>query len=451
MLLSTLADRIPGPASVIGDDVSIDDVTHDSRAVKVGDLFVAVRGLVMDGHDFVDAALAAGAAAVAVDRAADATYSQLVVQDTRASLGPLAAAVHGEPSQRVAVVGITGTNGKTTVTHVIESIVAAGGGTPGVIGTVGARIAGDHIALSRTTPEASDLQRLLARMVEADVHVVAVEVSSHALALHRLFDVAGAERAVVGVDDEAGRSIAATAQMPVTTVALDQAADITATDVEMTLDGSTFTVITPEGSYRASMPLPGRFNIRNALLAAAIARELRCTYETIAAGLAVVGAIPGRFETVDEGQPFGVVVDYAHTPDAIAAMIESAHRLTDGRVIAVVRAGGDRDRAKRAAMGRAAAGADLVVLTSDNPRSEDPLVIIAEVAAGLASGAEAFTEPDRRLAIRSAVAHAEKGDLVLILGKGHETGQEVDGTIHPFDDRMVAAEELRAAMGEVTA
>ena len=485
MLLSTLADRIPGPASVIGDDVSIDDVTHDSRAVKVGDLFVAVRGLVMDGHDFVDAALAAGAAAVAVDRAADATYSQLVVQDTRASLGPLAAAVHGEPSQRVAVVGITGTNGKTTVTHLIESIVAAGGGTPGVIGTVGARIAGDHIALSRTTPEASDLQRLLARMVEADVDVVAVEVSSHALALHRvdgvwfrvvaftnlmqdhldfhgdmdsylavksrLFDVAGAERAVVGVDDEAGRSIAATAQMPVTTVALDQAADITATDVEMTLDGSTFTVITPEGSYRASMPLPGLFNIRNALLAAAIARELRCTQETIAAGLAVVGAIPGRFETVDEGQPFGVVVDYAHTPDAIAAMIESAHRLTDGRVIAVVGAGGDRDRAKRAAMGRAAAGADLVVLTSDNPRSEDPLVIIAEVAAGLASGAEAFTEPDRRLAIRSAVAHAEKGDLVLILGKGHETGQEVDGTIHPFDDRMVAAEELRAAMGEVTA
>ncbi|MCZ6462404.1 MAG: UDP-N-acetylmuramoyl-L-alanyl-D-glutamate--2,6-diaminopimelate ligase, partial [Actinobacteria bacterium] len=320
---------------------------------------------------------------------------------------------------------------------------------------------------------------------EANVDVVAVEVSSHALALHRvdgvwfrvaaftnlmqdhldfhgdmgsyltakrrLFDVTRAERAVVGVDDEAGRSIATAAQMPVTTVALDRVADITATDIEVTLGGSRFTVITPEGSYRAVMPLPGHFNVRNALLAAAIARELRCTEETIAEGLAAVGAIPGRFEPIDEGQPFGVVVDYAHTPDAIAVMIESAHRLTEGRVIVVVGAGGDRDKAKRKAMGRAASGADLMVLTSDNPRSEDPLVIITEVAAGLASGVEAVTEPDRRLAIRSAVGRAEKGDLVLILGKGHETGQEVEGTIHPFDDRVVAAEELRAATGEVTA
>lgn len=485
MLLSTLAERVPGPAAVVGDDVSVDDVTHDSRAVKIGDLFVAIRGLETDGHEFVEAALAAGAAAVTVDRASEASYSQLVVPDTRAALGPLAAAVHGEPSQRVAVVGVTGTNGKTTVTHLIESIIAAGGGTPGVIGTVGGRIAGDHFSLPRTTPEASDFQRLLARMVDAQVDVVAVEVSSHALALHRvdgvwfrvaaftnlmqdhldfhgdmdsylavkrrLFDTTRAERAVVGVDDDAGRSIAATAQMPVTTVALDRVADITATDIEVALAGSTFTVITPEGGYRVSMPLPGRFNVRNALLAAAIARELECTQETIAAGLAGVGVIPGRFESVDEGQPFGVVVDYAHTPDAVAAMVESARRLTEGRVIAVVGAGGDRDKAKRAAMGRAAAGADLVVLTSDNPRSEDPLMIITEVAAGLASGAPAFTEPDRRLAIRSAVARAEKGDLVLILGKGHETGQEVEGIIHPFDDRLVAAEELRAAMGEVRA
>ncbi|GMQ84478.1 MAG: UDP-N-acetylmuramoyl-L-alanyl-D-glutamate--2,6-diaminopimelate ligase [Acidimicrobiia bacterium] len=485
MLLSTLAERLPGGASVIGEDVSIDDVTHDSRAVKVGDLFVAVRGLVADGHEYVEAAIAAGAAAVAVDRANEASYSQLIVQDTRAALGPLAAAVHGEPSQRVAVVGVTGTNGKTTVTHLIESIVAAGGGTPGVIGTVGGRIAGQHVSVPRTTPEASDLQRLLARMVEAGVDVVAIEVSSHALALHRvdgvwfrvaaftnlmqdhldfhgdmdsylaaksrLFDVTRAERAVVDIDDEAGRSIAAAAQMPVTTVALDRASDITATDIEVTLGGSTFTVITPEGSYRASMPLPGRFNVRNALLAAAIARELQCTTETIAVGLAAVGVIPGRFEAVDEGQPFGLVVDYAHTPGAIAAMVESARRLTDGRVIALVGAGGDRDKAKRAAMGGAAAGADLVVLTSDNPRSEDPSLIISEVAAGLVPDTEALIEPDRRLAIRSALARAQKGDLVLILGKGHETGQDIDGTIHPFDDRLVAAQELRAVMGEATA
>jgi UDP-N-acetylmuramoyl-L-alanyl-D-glutamate--2,6-diaminopimelate ligase len=476
MRLSTLAERVPGNASVVGDDVAVEDVTHDSRSVKPGDLFVAVRGLETDGHRFVAAALAAGAAAVAVERTGEGRHSQLVVDDTRAALGPLAAAVHGDPSQHIAVVGVTGTNGKTTVTHFIESIVGAAGLVPGVIGTVGARIGGKHISVPRTTPEASDLQRLLSDMAAAAVDVAAIEVSSHALSLHRvngtrfrvaaftnlmqdhldfhgdmdsylsakrrLFDGALSERAVVVVDDEAGRSIASSVAIPVTTVSVGGDAAVTASDVSVTMQGSSFTVRSPDGDYRASIPLPGLFNVRNALVAATVAAELGIDQESIVTGLAGVGGIPGRFERVDAGQPFDVVVDYAHTPDAIAAVVGSARPLTDRSLIAVVGAGGDRDREKRPAMGAAASGADLVVITSDNPRSEDPDAIIEAVAAGVPDGVAVVTEPDRRSAIKLALSRAGAGDLVLILGKGHEQGQEVAGTVLPFDDRLVAAEEL---------
>jgi len=481
MLLSALADRVPGETVVVGADVSVTDVTHDSRLVKPGDLFVAVRGLESDGHRFVDAAIRAGAVAVAVERDSDVPSSQLVVEDTRSALGPLAAAVHGDPSHRLVVVGVTGTNGKTTVTYFLESIVAAAGLIPGVIGTVGARIAAHHVPLPRTTPEASDLQRLLAEMIGAGVDVAAIEVSSHALSLERvngtrfrvaaftnlmqdhldfhgdmgsylaakstLFTASLADRAVIGVDGEAGRSIAADSEVPVTTVAVDRKADVTAGDIEVTMEGSAFTVNTPEGRYRASIPLPGVFNVQNALIAVAIGREIDLDPDAIVAGLSNVGPIPGRFELVEAGQPFGVVVDFAHTPDAIAAMIASARRLTEGSIIAVVGAGGDRDRDKRPAMGTAAAGADMTVVTSDNPRSEDPAAIIAEVVAGIPEGAEFVIEPDRRSAIRAALGSATDSDLVLILGKGHERGQEVAGTVLPFDDRVVAAEELGAVRG----
>jgi len=476
MRLSALADRVPGETTLIGDDVSVSDVTHDSRLVKPGDLFVAVRGFESDGHRFVPGAIEAGAAAVAVERAVAGPHSQLVVEDTRSALGPLAAAVHGEPSQRIAVVGVTGTNGKTTVTHLIESIVAAAGMTPGVVGTVGARVAGDHADLPRTTPEASDLQRLLAEMVDAGVDVAAVEVSSHALSLYRvegtwfrivaftnlmrdhldfhgdmsayleakrrLFDPARAERAVVAVDDEAGRSIAAAARIPVTTVAVGGPADVTARDIDLAMGGSRFTLAMPHGDLPATLPIPGLFNVQNAVVAAAIATALEIPDEAIAAGLAAVGAIPGRFEPIDAGQGFDVVVDYAHTPDAIAAVITSARQLTDGTIIALVGAGGDRDTEKRPAMGAAAAAADLIVVTSDNPRSEDPDAIIAAVAGGIPDGAAIITESDRRTAIRQALSRAGDGDLVLILGKGHEQGQEIAGSTLPFDDRLVVAEEL---------
>jgi UDP-N-acetylmuramoyl-L-alanyl-D-glutamate--2,6-diaminopimelate ligase len=480
MRLSVLAKRVPGEATVVGPDVSVGDVTHDSRLVEPGDLFVAVPGLETDGHQYVTAALEAGAAAVAVEMAlaTPTDTSQLIVDDTRSALGPLAAAVHGDPSQRIAVVGVTGTNGKTTVTHLLESIVSAADLTPGVIGTVGAHLGVARVPLSLTTPEASDLQRLLAEMVEAGVDVAALEVSSHALALQRvngtwfrvaaftnlmqdhldfhgdmdaylaakqqLFDADRAERAVVAIDDEAGRSIAAAVRIPATTVAVDGEADISASDIAVTMEGSTFTVRTPEGEFAASIPLPGVFNVQNAVVAAATARDLGIGEEAIIAGLADVSTIPGRFEPVNAGQTFGVVVDYAHTPDAIAAVVESARLLAGGSVIALIGAGGDRDKSKRPAMGAAAAAADLVVVTSDNPRSEDPDAIIGEVVGGIPTDVDLITEPDRRAAIRAALSGAGDRDLVLILGKGHEQGQEVAGVIHPFDDRVVAAEELGA-------
>jgi len=481
MRISTLADRVPGETTVVGPDASVSDVTHDSRLVKPGDLFVAVRGFESDGHLFVDEAVAAGAAAVAVDDSVDGPYSQLVVEDTRSALGLLAAAVHGDPSQRIAVVGVTGTNGKTTVTHLVESIVTAAGMTPGVVGTVGARVAGEHVTLPRTTPEASDLQRLLREMVDAEVDVVALEVSSHALALHRvngtrfriaaftnlmqdhldfhgdmgsylsakrlLFEPGLAERAVVAVDDEAGRSIATGLSIPVTTVAVEGEADMTPRDVALTMGGSTFTVETPQGEVNARLPIPGLFNIQNALVAVAIGTALGIPDEAISAGLAAVGTIPGRFEPVDSGQPFGVVVDYAHTPDAIAAVIASARLLVTGSVIAVVGAGGDRDREKRPAMGAAASAADVLVVTSDNPRSEDPGAIIDEVVSGVPEDFGVTTDPDRRNAIRTALSRAGDRDLVLILGKGHEQGQEIAGRVLPFDDRLVVAEELELLRG----
>lgn len=474
MLLSALAERIGG--RLLGDDVDVTDVTHDSRTAGNGALFVAVRGFERDGHDFVGAAAAGGAAAAAVESALDVEISQLVVADTREALGPLASAVHGDPSRRIAVVGVTGTNGKTTVTHLVESIVEAAGATPGVVGTVGARVAGTVVAVPRTTPEASDLQRLLADMVTAGVDVAAIEVSSHALALERaggthfavagftnlmqdhldfhgdmddyfaakrrLFDPALVDHAVISVDTGAGRTLAETVEVSTTTTSVGGNADLDAVDVVTTLDGSTFTVVTPDGTYPASIPLPGVFNVENAMVAVGITRHLGIGPDATAAGLGSVGEIPGRFEPVRAGQPFGVVVDYAHTPDAIAAVVSSGRALVEGKLIAVVGAGGDRDRDKRPAMGAAAAVADLAVITTDNPRSEDPATIIEEVVAGIPAGAEVITEPDRRAAIRAALGRAGANDLVLILGKGHEPGQEVGDTVLPFDDRIVAREEL---------
>ena len=480
--LSEIAIRVPGGAALVGDDPVITDVTHDSRAVGPGCLFVAIPGALADGHEFVAGAFAAGAAAVAVERDVVGP-SRIVVPDTRAALPWLAAAVFGDPSLRLPVVGVTGTNGKTTVTHLLERIMIADGRTPGVVGTIGARFGDIAAPVSRTTPEASKLQRLLAEMIDTGVDVAAIEVSSHALSLHRvdairfrvaaftnlmqdhldfhgdmesyfaakasLFTSDRVEHAVICIDDEAGRRIARSTDLPITTVAISRDADVTASSIGEYMDGTSFIIDAPAGSFPVRLPMAGRFNVQNALVAAGIAVELGVPPGSIARGLASVETIPGRFERITTSTGPGIVVDYAHTPDAIEAVVGGARNLVHGRVIVVVGAGGDRDREKRPAMGRAAGSADLVILTTDNPRSEDPATIVAAVRSGVDETASVVEEPDRRLAIRRALQWAGPDDIVLILGKGHETGQEFADRIEPFDDRLVAFEEA-ARVAEVS-
>jgi UDP-N-acetylmuramoyl-L-alanyl-D-glutamate--2,6-diaminopimelate ligase len=460
------------------------DVHHNSAAVEPGTLFVAVRGVTRDGHEFVDAAVANGAVALIVEEPSDVAVPQLVVADARAALGIAAGTVHGHPADRMVVIGVTGTNGKTTVTHMIESIVAASGQVPGLIGTIGARVAGTPVELARTTPEASDLQRLLAQMSVAGVEVVALEVSSHALALRRvagvcfevvaftnlsqdhldfhsdmedyylakaaLFTKECSHHAVVWTDDPWGVRLAGDAEIPVTTVGLT-GADVTATDVVSRIEGSSFTMVMGSERLEVQLPIPGRFNIANALIAAACVVASGMTPAEAARGLSLLPPVPGRFELLPIEAPFTLIIDYAHSPDAIDAVITEVRALDPGRITVVVGAGGDRDREKRPMMGAAAARADRVILTSDNPRSEDPNAIASEVAAGIAPDCDVVVELDRRRAIHLALRLAQPGDVVLVLGKGHEPGQEfADGRIEPFDDSVVVAEEwqgIRSAGG----
>jgi UDP-N-acetylmuramoyl-L-alanyl-D-glutamate--2,6-diaminopimelate ligase len=475
--LASLAAAVGG--AVAGDDsVVITDVTHDSRDAGPGVLFVAVRGFTVDGHRFVEAARSAGAAAVCVeDPSAAGDGPAIIVSETRTAMGPLAAAVHGDPSARMSVVGVTGTNGKTTVTHLLEGIVRAAGGTPGIVGTVGARIAGSAVTVERTTPEATDLQRLLASMAAAGVDTVAMEVSSHALSLGRvdavrfrvaaftnlsqdhldfhvdmetyfgvkagLFTPEHASHAVIWVDDPAGARLAGRTDLPITRVGRGSDADVTARDLSCSLEGSDFLLRSHDTEVPIRLRLAGEFNVANALLAAACAAELGIEWDSIAAGLGAVDRIAGRFELVETGKDFAIVVDYAHTPEGIATVIEAVRRLTPGsRVLVVVGAGGDRDAGKRPLMGAAAAGADVAFITTDNPRSEDPSVILDQVSAGAAAGpAEVVAELDRRAAIAAAIGTAGTGDVVLILGKGHEQGQDYGNVVVPFDDATVAREE----------
>ncbi len=464
-------------------DVAIVDVTHDSRSAGAGVLFACRPGRRSDGHDYAPLAVRAGSPALLVERRLDLDVAQLEVPSVATVLGPVAALVHGNPSRELSLCGVTGTNGKTTTAYLLESILRTAGARTGLVGTVETRIAGETVAGVRTTPEASDLQRLLRRMRTAGVTAAVMEVSSHGLALRRvdgtrfavavftnlsqdhldfhcdledyfqaklrLFRAAFTAAAVVNVDDAYGRRVATTADVPVTRVSPSGAApaDAVAADVELLASGSTFTAHLRGGRVRTHTALPGDFNVANALTAMAVAEVLGVAPEAAAEGVAACSGVPGRMEPVDVGQPFTVLVDYAHTPEAVERLLAAARGLTDRRVVVVVGCGGDRDAGKRPLMGRAAATlADLAVLTSDNPRSEDPAAILAAVVDGAASvpGARWHAEPDRRAAIATALDAAEPGDVVVIAGKGHETTQELTGATVAFDDRAVARSLLCA-------
>ena len=461
--LSELAAGVAG-SRVVGSDQEVVAVEIDSRAVSAGELFACVPGAIVDGHMFAPAAVAQGASAVMVDRELALDVAQLVVPDVRRALGPVAAELAGHPSRHLSVVGVTGTNGKTTVVTLLRSILTSAGWPATTIGT---------LTGARTTPEAHALQRQLADALADGVRVVAMEVSSHGLVQHRvdathfavvaftnlsqdhldyhgsmeayfeakalLFDPGRAAAAVVNVDDVAGRELVErwnrVAPVPAIGYSL---ADVH--DLVLEQDGSRF-------GWRGRpvrVPLLGRYNVANALAAAEVARALGIEDDVIVAGLAQAAGAPGRMESIDAGQPFVVLVDYAHTPDALAATLRSAREMVNGgRVIVVFGCGGDRDASKRAPMGAAASElADIAILTDDNPRSEDPAAIRAAVRSGMLGPASMWEEPDRRAAIGLALQAAKTGDVVVVAGKGHEIGQTVAGVTTPFDDRVVVREEL---------
>ena len=472
-------------------DVEVSAITHDSRRTTPGSCFACIPGAVTDGHDHAADAVARGAVALLVERPLPLPVPQARVASVRAVLGPVAAALFGDPSASMRVLGVTGTNGKTTTTYLLEAIARRAGDRVGVVGTVGARLAGepitDAVAGAHTTPEASDLQALLARMRDAGADTVAMEVSSHALDQHRvdgtqfaavcftnlsrehldyhgtldayfeakasLFTRTRTPAAAVNLDDARGAELARRALadgLDVWTYSVDDAsADVGASTVTFGAHATRATLVDRRSGTEAivELPLVGEFNLANALAAAATSRSAGVPFAAVVAGLADPLVVPGRLEGVDAGQPFAVLVDYAHTPDALGRVLDAARPLaaTGGRVVCVFGCGGDRDPGKRPLMGEAvAARADLAVLTSDNPRSEDPQAIADAVLPGLAGAADVQVELDRRRAIALALGAARSGDVVVVAGKGHETGQTAQGRTVPFDDRVVAREELEA-------
>ncbi len=488
MHLRALLTELDAP-SVVGDPgVEIRGLAYDSRETGPGFVFAALRGAVHDGHAFIGEAVARGAAAVVVDRevALPPDVAVVRVSDTRRALAQISAAYHGHPSRRLCVIGVTGTNGKGATTYLIEAVLRGAGRACGIIGTMGIVVDGRVLPSARTTPEAPDLQRALRIMAEAGHAYAAVEVASHALAQERvagcLFAVGvftnltrdhldfhgsmeayraakarlfamlpGDGWAVLNADDPASRIMASVSPARALTYGVRAPADVRGRDLRLHLRGSSFVAETPAGSVPVELRLAGAFNVANALAALATGITQELPLPVMAEALAAMPGIPGRFESVEEGQPFAVIVDYAHTPDGLDNVLRTAREVTDGRLIVVFGCGGDRDRTKRPVMGGIAAGwADHVIVTSDNPRTEDPGAIIEEIRPGAESGAAARgvrvqIEPDRRRAIAAAVAEARPGDLVLIAGKGHETYQEIAGVKHPFDDREVVREVLGAS------
>ena len=454
--------------------VELRDLAYDVRTVEDGSLFFCVPGSRADGHDFAPEAARRGAAALVVERPLEVDLPQLVVASSREAMAQAADVFFGEPTRELQLAGITGTNGKTTTCFLTYEILAAAGRSPGLVGTVESRVGGKSRKMARTTPEAIDLQRLFREMIDAGNRSCVIEASSHAIELHRLdrarfaalaftnlsqdhldfhetmekyfaakrslFLIGDETPAAINIDDAYGRRLAADlralGQEQVLTFGRAPDADLRPDEIELGAEGTRIRL----GKLELRSPLRGAFNAENLLTAAAVSRLLGIEDDQIAAGVAALKGVPGRFEAVDQDQPFTVVVDYAHTPDALARLLSAARELARGKLICVFGCGGDRDREKRPLMGEiAAALSDVAIITSDNPRSEEPQAIIDDILAGVEEKTVGV-ELDRRAAIEQALAQAREGDVVVIAGKGHEQGQEIGGRVLPFDDRVVAAE-----------
>lgn len=470
------------PAETSGDlSVTIEGISMDSRYVKKGDLFVCVPGFNVDGHDFAREAVRQGASGLLVERILPLETPQVKVDNVRQALGFFAAQIYGRPAEKLEVIGVTGTNGKTTVTHLIEEIGVAAGWKVGLVGTLGARINGKDIPGSRTTPEGIELQRLFSQMVDEEVSLVVMEVSSHALDLGRVngceFDAGiftnltqdhldyhktmeeyleakarlfkglkgkkPGKISIINGDDPVYQRLAELSAVPAKSYGLGEGNDYRATEVDVHSDGVSYQVTFKGRQLNISYSTPGIFSVYNSLAAFAWGVERGLDPHLVAQALARIKGVPGRFESVRMGQPFQVIVDYAHTPDGLENVLRTARSFTKGKLITVFGCGGDRDRTKRPLMGEAAAmWSDFIIVTSDNPRTEDPLKIIEDIEPGI-KGIPYLTQPDRLAGIETGIGMAEAGDTVLIAGKGHEDYQIIGTEIRSFDDRLVSRDVLR--------
>ena len=486
MRLGDLVRSVPGAELHADPALEIGAITQDSRKSEAGALFVAIRGLASDGHNFIEAALRKGAAAVVSEETPREKTPWIRVGDAREALALLSASVFGHPARELELVGVTGTNGKTTTAYMIDSALRETGDPVGLIGTVEYRI-GDRVAEAvRTTPEAPELQSYLRQMVDGGCHRAVLEVSSHSLALKRVqgveFEVGvftnlsrdhldfhgdmdayfGAKRilfdsllrrggrAVINVDDDRGAELARTTEHPVWTCSLSPGADFTAEDVRLSLEGTHFRARTPAGAFEVQTSLLGRFNVLNALCAFGAGFALGLPPDAVQRGIASLKGVSGRMERVDVGQDFIILVDYAHTDDALKNLLETVRELKPRRLVTVFGCGGDRDKSKRPLMGAVAARlSDVLILTSDNPRSEPPEAIIDDVRRGIPASRADETQVivDRRDAIARALELGREGVVIVIAGKGHETYQALRDRNVPFDDRQVVREELARPTG----
>ncbi len=500
-LLKVLDGETTLPREALESEVR--DIAHDSRMVAPGCLFVAVRGFHSDGHQFIPQAVKQGAIAVVAEQKSTTGAGGapvFTVGDSRRALALLADAFFNHPSGRLKLVGVTGTNGKTTTTYLVKSIVEAARGTAGLIGTIDYRVGGKVYPAPNTTPESIDLQRLMSEMTDLGADTCIMEVSSHALALGRTvgcrFAVAAFTNltqdhldfhetmesyfaaklllfkgldpgawAVVNIDDARAADIIGATKARVITTGLSVRADVRPQGkIRHVINGLAFDLVTPSGTMAVESPLVGRHNISNILTAVAVGVALGFKSAAIAEGVKTMQAVPGRMEKVGTGEPFGVIVDYAHTEDALDRLLEAVREIAVGRIITVFGCGGDRDRTKRPKMGRAAIqGSDIVIITSDNPRTEDPLSIIREIEGGMASAVKVealdalgkdrsgktpyLVIPDRRDAIKAAVGLGKPGDVVVLAGKGHEDYQIIGEKKIHFDDRETARDELQKRSG----